>query len=213
MTKPFLIDQLIAKTVLIIVAHPDDETLWAGGLMLNHPSWKCFVVSLCRGSDTDRAPKFYNALNVLKAEGIMGDLDDGPEQKPLDEKVVEDVIIDLLPVKSCDLLITHSPGGEYTSHLRHEETGLAVIKLWKTGVISARELWTFAYDDRNRKHYPLPVENAPIYRKLTKHIWLRKFRIITETYGFEKDSWEAQTTPKSEAFWQISNKSDLKLRV
>jgi hypothetical protein len=40
---------------------------------------------------------------------------------------------------------------------------------------------------------------------LTKHIWERKYSLITEIYGFEKDSWEARTTPKSEAFWQMTN--------
>jgi LmbE family N-acetylglucosaminyl deacetylase len=201
-------DQSISKTVLLIVAHPDDETLWTGGTLLSHPLWKCFIISLCRGHDPDRTHKFYEALKIYRAIGIMGDLDDEPEQKPLKEKDTEDYIINLIPEKKYDLLITHNPKGEYTSHLRHEETGKAVIKLWKSGLIPATELWTFAYDDDDRKHFPLPVENAPIYKKLPKHIWLRKYRIVTETYGFEKDSWEAQTTPKSEAFWQISNYSD-----
>ncbi len=35
--------------------------------------------------------KVYNALKILKAEGSMGDLDDGPEQKPLDENEVEQI--------------------------------------------------------------------------------------------------------------------------
>ena len=69
--------QLTTKTVVLIVAHPDDETLWAGGTILSHPTWKFFVVCLCRESDEDRAPKFYKALKVLKSEGVMGDLDDG----------------------------------------------------------------------------------------------------------------------------------------
>jgi LmbE family N-acetylglucosaminyl deacetylase len=33
-------------SVVLIVAHPDDETLWAGGTMLNHPLWNFFVVCL-----------------------------------------------------------------------------------------------------------------------------------------------------------------------
>ena len=77
------------KTVAVIVAHPDDETLWAGGTILSHPSWTCFIVCLCRGSDPERAEKFNLALSVLKSEGIMGNLDDGPDQKPLDETGVE----------------------------------------------------------------------------------------------------------------------------
>jgi LmbE family N-acetylglucosaminyl deacetylase len=195
----------ILKSVAVIVAHPDDETLWAGGTILSHPSWKWFIVCLCRESDTERAPKFYKALKVLKSEGIMGDLDDGPEQKPLDEKEVERAILDLLPPKHFDLIISHNPSGEYTRHIRHEEVSKAVIKLWHAGKTSANELWTFAYEDGNKEYYPRPVENATIYRTLTKQIWLRKYSIITETYGFEKNSWEAETTQQAEAFWQFTN--------
>ena len=200
----------IPKSVAVIVAHPDDETLWAGGTILSNPSWQCLVVCLSRKSDTDRASKFYDALRVLKSEGTIGDLDDGPEQKPLDEKEVECAILDSLPSSQYDLIITHNPTGEYTRHLRHKEVSKAVITLWHTGKISANELWTFAYEDGNKKYYPRSIEKANIYRTLTEQIWLRKYGIITSTYGFEKNSWEAQTTPKAESFWQFSNPDDAK---
>jgi len=29
--------------------------------------------------------------------------------------------------------------------------------------------------------------NADVYRVLAKNIWLRKYKLITETYGFEKN--------------------------
>jgi LmbE family N-acetylglucosaminyl deacetylase len=201
-------NNITSKSVAVIVAHPDDETLWSGGTILSRPSWKCFIVCLCRGSDKERAPRFYKALEILKSEGNMGDLDDGPEQKPLDEKEVERAILDLLPSKHFDLIITHSSAGEYTRHLRHEEVSKAVIKLWHAGKISANELWTFAYEDGAKKYYPRPIKNATIYRDLTKRIWLRKYSIITETYGFEKDGWEAETTPKGEAFWRFANSDE-----
>jgi LmbE family N-acetylglucosaminyl deacetylase len=200
--------RLSTKAVALIVAHPDDETLWAGGTILSHPSWKCFIVCLCRGSDKERASRFYDALKVLKSEGIMGDLDDGPDQKPLDGKEVERAILDLLPPKHFDLIISHNPSGEYTRHIRHEEVSKAVIKLWHAGKISTHELWTFAYEDGNKKYFPRPVENATIYQKLTKRIWLRKNSIITVTYGFEKGSFEAETTPRAESFWQFTYSYD-----
>jgi len=153
----------------------------------------------------ERAQKFNKALQVLKSEGIMGDLDDGPDQKPLDEKELEQSILDLLPQKYFDLVISHNPSGEYTRHIRHEETGTAVIKLWRAGKISANELWSFAYEDGNKEYFPRPVETADIYRILTRRIWLRKYSIITETYGFEKNSFEAETTPRAESFWQFTN--------
>jgi LmbE family N-acetylglucosaminyl deacetylase len=201
---------LSAKTVAIIVAHPDDETLWAGGAMLLHPSWQCFVVCLCRKSDEERAERFYNALKVLNSAGSMGDLDDGPEQEPLPEMLVESAVLNLLPPKHFDLIITHSPSGEYTKHLRHEETSKAVITLWNTGKIAASELWIFAYEDGDKAYYPQAVKEASIYQILTKEIWLKKYHVITDTYGFGKESWEAQTTPKEEAFWQFSNPIDAK---
>jgi len=199
---------LLRKSVAVIVAHPDDETLWAGGTLLSHSLWRCFIVCLCRADDKDRSPKFFKALKIFKSEGIMGNLDDGPEQKPLDENEVEQAILDLLPANHFDLIITHNPGGEYTRHLRHEETGRAVIKLWHEGKIVANELWTFAYHDENKKHLPLAIENSNIYNILPEKVWLRKYGIITETYGFEKNSFEAETTPKAESFRKYTDPSE-----
>lgn len=192
------------KSVVLIVAHPDDETLWAGGTLLSHPEWDCFVVCLCRGSDTDRAPKFYKALKMLNAKGIMGDLDDGPEQMPLNENVVEGSILKLVPPQHFDLVITHDPKGEYTRHLRHEETGRAVTNLWRVGKIKSDALWTFAYEDGNKKYYPLAVANTALFQVLTKETWQKKYEIITEIYGFATESWEAKTTPVAEAFRNVT---------
>ncbi len=196
-----------SKSVAVIVAHPDDETLWAGGSILSHASWNCFIISLCRGSDPERAPKFFNALKALQSEGGMGDLDDGPGQDPLDDKEVEQAILDLLPRTRFDLIISHNPSGEYTRHIRHEEVGKAVIRLWDSNKISTRVLRTFAYEDGHKKYLPIPVKDAAVYSTLMKYVWLKKFSIITETYGFDQDSWEAKTTPRNEAFWQFTDSS------
>lgn len=197
-----------SKSVAVIVAHPDDETLWAGGTILSHPFWNWFIVSLCRKSDTERATKFFESLKILSSEGIMGDLDDGPDQIPLKENELEQTILKLLPNKHFDLIVTHSPNGEYTKHLRHEETGKAVIKLWQEGKISTKELWLFAYEDCNKKYRPKPIKNASVLFELPEDIWLKKYMLITETYGFEKSSFEAETTPKTEAFWQFTNPNE-----
>jgi hypothetical protein len=138
----------------------------------------------------------------------MGDLNDGPEQKPLERNDVEQTILKLLPAGPFDMIISHNPNGEYTRHIRHEEVSKAVIKLWHAGKISTNELWTFAYEDGNKEYYPRSIEKAALYRKLTKRIWLIKYGVITSTYGFEKNSWEAETTPRAESFWQFSNPND-----
>ncbi len=198
----------IPKTVVVIVAHPDDETLWAGGTILSHPSWKWFVVCLCRASDKDRAPKFHNVLKILGGKGIMGDMDDGPDQNPLNNEEVERRILQLLPSTHFDLILTHNLTGEYTKHLRHEEISRAVITLWYAGKIHANELWTFAYEDGCKQYFPQPIKEASIYKMLPEKVWQKKYNIITKKYGYKKNSWEAQTTPKGESFWQFTNSTD-----
>lgn len=192
------------RSVAVIVAHPDDETLWAGGTILKNPSWKWHIITLCRASDTDRSPKFFKVLDFLGATGKMGDLDDGPDQDPLASKDVQECILQLLPEPQFDLIITHDPSGEYTRHLRHEETSQAVIKLWSANKILADEIWTFAYEDGEKKYLPKPIKNANFYYNLPVKIWQKKYRIITGIYGFNKNSFEAQTTPHAEAFWQFT---------
>lgn len=195
----------LTKKNAVIVAHPDDETLWCGGEILMHPNDGWFVTSLCRKNDPDRAPKFKKVLANYNADGVMGDLDDGPEQIPLISNQVEDAIINLLPQKNYDLIITHSPFGEYTRHLRHEEVGKAVINLWYTQKIITNALWLFAYEDGNKTYHPRAIEHADLCKKLPLRIWLEKYRMITEIYGFEKSGFEAKTTPEKEAFWQFKN--------
>ena len=197
-----------SRTVAIIVAHPDDEILWAGGIILNNPQWQYFITSLCRKNDEDRSAKFYKVIKILNAQGIMGNLDDEPEQKPLNAIQVEQKILDLLPNKHFDLIITHSPFGEYTKHLRHEEAGRAVITLWNKGKIATNKLWAFAYEDGNKNYFPKAIENTPYLETLKKEIWNKKYNLITETYGFEKNSWEAKTTPKTEAFWVFNSPNE-----
>ncbi len=197
-----------SKTVAVIVAHPDDETLWTGGIILLHPSWNWFIISLCRKNDSDRAPRFQRTLNHFGARGNMGDLDDGPEQTPVASIEIEEMILEQLPQKPYDLIITHNVTGEYTSHRRHEEVCKAVIQLWSKGEIATQELWMFAYEDGHKKYFPKAISKAPIFWTLPENIWQNKYEIITENYGFSRDSWEAETTPKEEAFWQFKAKNE-----
>jgi LmbE family N-acetylglucosaminyl deacetylase len=192
------------KSVAVIVAHPDDETLWSGGLILAHPDWEWTIVTLCRAGDPDRAPRFFRALQHLGAAGGMGDLDDGPEQLPLDQSLIQDTILSLLPTAHFDLIVTHGPRGEYTRHRRHEETCRAVVGLWQEGRLSADGLWLFAYEDGGRAYPPRADAAAGTAEELPAQVWQDKYRLITRVYGFVPESWEAQATPRQEAFWRFA---------
>ncbi len=191
-------------TAALVVAHPDDETLWAGGTVLMHPGWWWTVVSLCCASDRDRSPRFLRAVYKLGGTGKMGDLDDGPEQSPLPETQVQQVLLSLLPPEHFDLVLTHSPYGEYTRHRRHEETSKAVISLWEEGLIRTSEVWMFAYEDSGKggkDDLPQAIKTAHLVVQLPDDIRREKYRTITEIYGFGPESYEARITLGQEAFW------------
>lgn len=162
MSSPWDLDSEPGESirVAVVVAHPDDETLWAGGLLLSHPEWFPFIATLCRGKDPDRAPRFLKALEQLRAQGAMGDLDDGPDQVPLDSSVLKEAILSLLPGRDFDLLLTHAPQGEYTWHRRHGEVSQAVQDLWREGRLRAKRMWQFAYEDGGGAYAPRPKEGA-----------------------------------------------------
>ncbi|MGD0785747.1 MAG: PIG-L family deacetylase [Sedimentisphaerales bacterium] len=188
------------KTALVVVAHPDDETLWSGGTILSHPEINWTIMTLCRKSDPDRAPKFFKVAKQLGAKGFMADLDDGPDQKPLKQTDIQKTILSALSEKSFDIILTHNLKGEYTRHLRHEETSQAVLALWNDSKLKAKQLLFFAYEDGGGKYTPRPVENADIVIKLTKNVWQKKKDIIISSYGFSPDSFEARAVSKVEAF-------------
>lgn len=195
---------MAGESVAVLVAHPDDETLWAGGTLLSETSWSPFVCCACRAHDVDRAPKFHRVLKELRAQGSMADLEDGPGQAPLADQLVERSLLECLPSHQFDRILTHSPLGEYTRHLRHEEVARAVLRLWLRGTLSCAELWLFAYDDDRGSRLPRAIQSADIVRELSADVWEHKYQLITRDYGFAEASWEARVTPRTEGFHRVT---------
>lgn len=188
------------KRVALIVAHPDDETLWAGGLLLTRPEWRVFIICMNHRNDHVRAPHFQRALERYGAKGAMGSLRDEGREDVLPEGTVENTITSLLPEHRFDLVITHAPQGEYTEHLFHDEVSDAVRALRRAGRLQAEAFWQFAYEDEHGAGQPHAARGAALRLPLADPVWTAKRKIITDIYGFGEDAWETLVTPRVEAF-------------
>ncbi|MNL53320.1 hypothetical protein D3C87_1765540 [compost metagenome] len=83
-----------------------------------------------------------------------------------------------------------------------------VINLWLHDKLICKELLIFAYEDGNRMYFPRAIETADICYNIPTKVWQQKYHIMTKIYGFDRDSWEAETVPTKEAFWRFTEKKN-----
>jgi len=121
----------------------------------------------------------------------------GPGALPVQQ--VEETTARLLAGNSYDLILTHGPHGEYTQHRRHTECCQGVAELWGRAV-SIQPVVDVRLP-RRRRRTASGSRRCRSADLLPEDIWVEKRRLITESYGFRPDSWEAQTTPREEGFW------------
>ena len=188
------------KAAVIVVAHPDDEIIWCGGLILQNLQWDWTVLSLCRANDSDRRPKFRSICERLDVSGRISDLDDGNPLKPINPmREIGWRIRQHLAEMDWHLCVTHGADGEY-GHPRHRQIHSEVRRLVDNGVLRCRELWTFAYECDRGKGLCRPRGDADMLLELTDEQLAEKKRIIHEEYGYGEQSFEVTACISPEAF-------------
>lgn len=191
---------------LAIVAHPDDEIIWMGGMILKHKNWNWTIYSLCRRDDRDRAPKFFRVCALLGVHGIIDDLDD-KVLKSLDETEIIMRVIETFGKKKFDYLFTHGENGEY-GHIRHCEIHAAIKKMVEKKMISCKKLYFFHYSKGKNVLYPRLVSPRPrhdgdIVLELTPQHFEEKKRIVREMYGYSNEKgFELMSCHTRESFKQ-----------
>ena len=121
----------------VVVAHPDDETLWAGGFLARYARESVWEVVCCTipRADPIRADKFLNACGVLGARGIV---------HPAIEQSAGESLTHLndIDLSEYDYIMTHNAWGEY-GHIHHRNVHSWVLDTYphkRLGVFGHRSV-------------------------------------------------------------------------
>lgn len=173
------------KKAAIVIAHPDDETIWMGGTILrfNNIEWKIFVLTACEGERVknlkeaiEKYKEFgvkklsYECVPIMKNEQLIEKLDS--------VKIENDLDLSSLDLSSYDYIFTHNIDGEY-HHCNH----LVIGEYFKKS--SLKNVWHFlcpAIQNPREKQIGLYIES--VY--LNNVIRNRKYIIFHDVYKSEQ---------------------------
>ena len=121
---------ITACNKLMIVAHPDDETIWGGGHL---KEGGYLVVCITNGKNKERKREFLDAVEMSGntalilgyPDKLFGERDDWEK---VDSKITDDIGF-IMSYKAWDLIVTHNPDGEY-GHIHHKMTSEIVTKVY-----------------------------------------------------------------------------------
>lgn len=149
LTKQML-DKMNLSSVrnLMIVAHPDDDTLFGGAHLISDK----YLVVCMTNAKTYRYADFNKAMDISDSERIMLSYPDTQELPTFirDEDynwdgcqlAIQSDINLLLHYKKWDTVVTHNPEGEY-GHPHHKKLNVYTTNLYKKSPKTAKRLMYF----------------------------------------------------------------------
>ena len=144
----------------MIVAHPDDESLF-GGAQLLEGNYK--VICVTNGNNAVRRLEFEDVMSETGSEFEMWSYEDN-YRKPLDVSEIKKDLFQIINSQKWDKIVTHNEKGEYGHH-HHIQLNAIMREL------VGKDLWTFDFTQK--------IE-------LPNDIWQLKLKLI----GFYKSQKE-----------------------
>lgn len=190
------------RRALVVVAHPDDETIWLGGTILLNEEVRWTIFCLSRKSDNDRRPKFARACARLGARAIMTDLDDTGKFS-VNEMIprIKRLLNKELKNKSFDYCFGHGKNGEY-GHKSHIGAHQA-LKDWNPyEKLKCRQFLVFNYKKAKKGASPGMIikKDSDYYTELPAKIFKEKKIIQSEIHGYPWNGIDNSLCTKKEGF-------------
>ena len=185
---------------LMIVAHPDDETLWGGANLIKE---NYFVVCITNGYNLERSNEFKNILKFTKNGGIILNYPDLQDSIKDDWTLVQNGILKdlskIINYKYWEKIVTHGPDGT-GGHYHHNKTFEIVTDIVKK-LNKFNNLYYFAkYYNKNEIPNYLPrikdeelnykIQEISIYKSKKKIIYQAWFHMLPFENFISASKWK-----------------------
>lgn len=165
----------------LVVAHPDDESIWFGGLLAAEPgNWTVICCSIPR-TDPVRAWKFFGACEVLGAKArLLPFVEAGPKD-PLQN-------LDLINLSGFDEIVTHNVVGEY-GHQHHVQINRLLTARYPDKVVTGGYGKAAGSKRMALNEHQLGIKMAALrcYDHVSPSDGKPKWRALIDRYGAEFD--------------------------
>ena len=157
---------------LMIVAHPDDETIWGGDHLL-HGNYT--VLCITNGNNKKRKKEFMQAMKKTHSQGIILNYPDKTNGQRDNwnscKKAIQKDIQKEIDSNNWDMIVTHNPNGEY-GHIHHKMVSKFVTKIVKKEKKTKKLVYFGQYTARKNK---INLKNE---KRISKQDYKEKIKVI-----------------------------------
>lgn len=138
--KKIIIDKPYNK--LLIVAHPDDETLWGYHQLKNSKDWKILCVT--NANNITRVSELKNIAIHFDTALEIWNYEDSPLHYNMHPQLYKDIAHEINK-PNVKMVLTHNPLGEY-GHIQHIKVSNVVLS------VSKKPTYVFSYTPNHKSN-------------------------------------------------------------